>query len=243
MGLKIVDLLRWRGSVELKDTDGKPILYDKKPVTVYVRVIGDQDLQNAYKVARVHSAEARKKLRDHESLEFKDQVEPIREATKEECIELILTAREQNFGSDAYANTERPELVRLEEIAVDPDAPTLEEQEKLDATNEKVEQDFQNALKEYVETKKVSTKEELENTELEELRRLTELEVSNITSLGLFLQTVQDYKMIYACYNDKTYRERSFDSIEEWRETPTVIKDQLLAMYSKLEQGSEDIKN
>ncbi len=243
MGLKIADLLRWRGSVELKDAEGKPILYEKKPVTVYVRVIGDQDLQNAYKVARVNSAEARKKLRDETSLEFKDQVEPIRDATKEDCVELILTAREQSFGSDAYANTERPDLVKIEEIATDPDSPTLEEQEKLDAENARVENEFQTALKEYIETKKKEIKAELETLDIEELRKQAELEVSNITSLGLFLQTVQDYKMVYACYNDKTYRERSFETIEEWRETPTVIKEQLLELYSKLELGSEDIKN
>lgn len=243
MGLKIVDLLRWRGSVELKDQYDKPILDNGKPVTVYLRVVGDQDLQNAYKVARIHSAEKRKQLRDSTSLEFKDQVEPIREASKEECIELIVTAREQNFGAEAYANTVRPEAVKLEEVAVDPDSPTLEEQEKLDAENAAVDAEFQAALAEYITSKKSQLADELALVELDELRKTAELEVSNITSLGLFLQAVQDYKMVYACYNDKAYKERSFDSIDEYRETLDIIKDQLLRKYAQLELGTDDIKN
>lgn len=244
MGLKIADLLRWRNSVQLKDPDGNPILDSKgQPVTVYLRVIGDDDLQNAYKVARVISSDTRKKLRDKESIEFKDQVEPIREATKEECIQLIKTARTQNFDALAYSNIERPDPVELEEIAEDPDAPTLEEQEKLDAANAAQDEEFQKALKEYRETKERELEEELNQKPLEELRTQAEEEVSNITSLALFLQAVQDYKMIYACYNDKTFKERSFDSIEEYRSTHTVIKDQLAEAYFRLEAGTGDLKN
>jgi hypothetical protein len=243
MGLKIADLLRWRTSVELKDENGKPILDNGKPVVVYLRVIGDQDLQDAYRIGRVHSSDKRKKLRDKESLEFKDQVEPIREASKEECIDLIKTARQQNLNSQAYANVTRPDLVKLDEVAADPDAPTLEEQEKLDAENTKIEEDFRKALDEYVETKTKELNEELDGKSIEELREIAELEVSNITSLALFLQEVQDYKMTCACYNDKQYREKSFDSIDDYRATHPLIKEQLIEAYNKLEMGVDEVKN
>lgn len=244
MGLKISDLLRWRGSIELKNADGSAIKDDHdKPVSVYLRIVSDPDLDLIYKNARVMSGDMRKKLRDTESTEYKDQVLPIKEATQEEAIELIKTARQQNYGTQAYANMIKPDLIKIEEIAVDPDAATLEEQEQLDAANKKQDEEFQEALEAYVNTKMEEDQEELSKLSIEELRAIAELEVSNITSLGYFLQIVQDLKMVYGCYNDKTYRERSFDDLEDYRVTSDVIKTQLLQKYRELEFGNDEIKN
>ena len=114
MGLKIAELLRWKTSIQLKDADNQLILDDKKkPVTVYLRVVGDEDLQNAYKEARVHSAEKRRVLRDETSVEFKDQIEPIRDASREDCMELIKIARTQNFQAEANLGVTRPDDIKL----------------------------------------------------------------------------------------------------------------------------------
>lgn len=244
MGLKIADLLRWKTTIDLKDELGTPILDDKgNPVTIYMRVVGDQDLQEAFKLARVRSADKRRQLRDETSVEFKDQVLPIREASREDCIELIKVARSQDFNSEAFANTERPEEVTLEEIAVDPDAPTLEEQEKLDAANEAVQKEYEEAIKSYIETKLNQIDAEFAKVPLKELRGIAELEVSNIVSLELFLSEVLDQKIVAACYLDKTFKERAFDSVEEYRNSASVIKDQISKGYMNLELGTREIKN
>src|SRR5688500_18215338 len=82
MGLKVVDLLKWRGKVTLLDPETKqPLLNEKEePFVVYVRVIGDEDMKAAFRAARLLSADIRKKMRDTNSDEFKERVEPIREA-------------------------------------------------------------------------------------------------------------------------------------------------------------------
>jgi len=246
MGIKISDLLRWKSEIILKENlaeDAKPITKDGKPVKIYMRVVGDEDLQDAYKSARVHSATKRKALRDETSLEFKDQVLPVREATKEDCLELIKVARSQNFQSEAYANTERPDDIKLEEIAVDPDAPTLEEQEQLDAANAKLEEDFNKAIKEYIETKMTEIDAEFADISLENTRSIAELEVSNITSLSIFLQEVLDAKIVAACYTDKGYTEKAFTDIDDYRSSASIIKEQVSKAYMDLELKTEDVKN
>lgn len=243
MGLKIVDLLRWRESFVLKDEDDKDIIVDGKPVKIYMRVVGDQDLQDSYKAARILSADKRRALRDETSLEFKDQVLPIREASREECVELIKVARSQNLQSEAYANTVRPDDVKLDEIAIDPDAPTLEEQERLDAANEKNVKDFEAALTEYVTTKTAELEQELAVLSIEDLRVIAEAEVSNITSLSLFLQEVLDHKIVAACYTNSALTDKAFDSVAEYRQSAPIIKKQISEAYMKLEAGTEEIKN
>jgi len=244
MGLKIVDLLRWKKSIILKDESDKILLDEKgNPVTIYMRVVGDQDLQDAFKLARVRSAEKRKTLRDETSLEYLDQVAPIKEASREDCMELILTARTQTFQSEAYANVERPDAVTIEEIAADPDAVSLEEQEQLDAANEKVDKEYVDAIQTYIETRQKETEVELESISLENIRGIAELEVSNITSLALFLQEVLDYKIIKACYTNKALTEKAFDSVEEYRSANSHIKAQISEAYMRLEIGADEIKN
>jgi len=244
MGLKIVDLLRWKTSIVLKDEYDKILLDEKgNPVTIYMRVVGDQDLQDAFKLARVRSAEKRKTLRDETSLEYLDQVAPIKEASREDCVELIKTARTQTFQSEAYANVERPEAVKIEEIAVDPDAVSLEEQEQLDAANEKIDKEYEEAIKTYTETRIKETDVEFESVSIENVRSIAELEVSNITSLAIFLQEVLDYKIIMACYTDKALTQKAFDSVAEYRSSNTFIKTQISEAYMRLELGADEIKN
>ena len=68
---KLADLLRWKKEVTLRDKNGK------KLETVYLRVIGDNDMQEIYRSARITSADRRKNLRDPESEDYRDNVEPI----------------------------------------------------------------------------------------------------------------------------------------------------------------------
>lgn len=244
MGLKISQLLRWKTSIILKDELGAEVKDEKgKAITVYMRVVGDEDLQRAYKLARIESAAKRKALRDETSIEFKDQVEPIREASREDCLELIKTARSQNFSSEAYSNTERPDDAKIEEIATDPDAPTLEEQEKLDAENARIQKEFDDAINSYIETKLTEIDAEFATVDLDNVRSIAELEVSNITSLALFLQEVLDQKIVAACYVDKDMTERAFDSVEDYRVSSSTIKSQISEAYMKLELGTEQVKN
>lgn len=233
---KLADLLRYKKKVTIE-------IRGKKLGVRWVRVIGDTDLSEAYRKARIASAKKRKELRDLNSDFYKDELSLIEDTTAEDCIQVILAARENDFRAQAFANVERPNLPALDEVAVDADAPTLEEQEKLDEAIFKTEQDYEKSLEDYVQARITETRTTLESTTLETLRELTKEETINVLALTEFLQQVQDEKIWRAVFYDEECKEREFDSLEEFKDVNSQIKDILYQAYSELELGGEEIKN
>jgi hypothetical protein len=244
MGLKISSLLKWKSEVKLQRSDGTPIKgTDGKQVSVWVRIIGDQDLQDTYKIARVKSARLRKALQNPDSLEWAESVEPVRAATKEESIELIKTARTSNLYAEAVSGIERPDEIPIAEIAVDPDAPTLEEQEKHDAANAKQDEEYQAAIAEFQTARMDVLDVELKAMTLAQLRQAAEEELATVLALSAFLTEVQDQKISRACYEDPTCLTRAFSDVDDYRSTDADIKMQLAEAYMNLEKTPDELKN
>jgi hypothetical protein len=241
---KLVNLLRWKKPLLLKDDDGKVIKDDKgKEVKVWLRIIGDEAQQEAFKMARIKSAEKRIALRNMNSSDYKDQVLPIAQADKETCIELIKISRGSNFTGEALANVERPELPKMEEVAVDADAPTLEEQEKLDSLVVTIEKEYQAAIDTYVQTRGTELDKELEEIPLDSLRVQAMFETSNALALSVFLGEVQNEKAWRSVFMDEACTIPAYDDIEEFREQHSVIKKQIIEAYAALEISPDDVKN
>lgn len=243
MGLKIADLLKYRGEVTLKDKSGNDILYEGNPVVVYIRLIGDQDLEDSYKIARAYSADYRAKLRDTESLEYKERVTPVFETDERQCLDIIKAARTSNVEAEARANIERPNLPELAEFSQDGDAPTLEEQEKFDAEIARIEQEYETAVLEYRQTREAIVEDELKDKPLEELRKLAALDIITVLTLPIFFNELMDQKVYRGAFVDKTYREKAFDTVEEFKNADAFIKDQLITKYLQLEVNPDEIKN
>lgn len=243
MGLKIADLLKWRTSVILLDADGNPVLDDdEKPVVVYLRIIGDNDLEEAHRQARIHSAKVRKELQDSTSDMFQDRVLPIMEASREDCIGIIMQYRTSNLDAESRANTVRPELATIDEVAVDADAPTLEEQEQLDTENDRVDNEYTERLKEYVETRTAVIRAELDELSDEEINKIATEEISGVLALAEFFTVLMEQKILRASYLDKTYKEKAFSNLEEVRETSPTIRQQLFDAYLELEYDPDKVK-
>jgi len=249
MGLKIADLLKWRDVVTLKNEQGEEIdetgqpTEEGKGVKVYLRVIGDFDLSESYRLARLASAEKRRNLEDKTSTDWQEATRPIKEATAEQATVLIKQARSSNLEAEARANVPRPDLPDIEEFAVDPDAASLAEQEKLEAAIEKIDEDYEKAVSDYIETRTTIIEAELATHSLEELRDLAMDEIGTVLALGEFYAELFDQKTARACYLDKTCKEKAFDTVDEFKSTASIIKGQLIDAYIKLEQGSSDVKN
>src|ERR1041384_4734270 len=104
-------LMRWKTDLTLKKPDGTDL---KK---VYIRIIGDHDLQDAYKLARVASTEKRARVKDVDSIDFKDEILSWKEATEEECKALIRAARENSWSTQALSVVVRPDEAKMSEVA------------------------------------------------------------------------------------------------------------------------------
>jgi len=243
MGLKISELLKWKTNVILLDHKDNPILDDKKkPIEVWLRVIGDDDLDESHRLARIASAKIRKELRTKDSQQYKDRVEPIMDAPREDCIDVLKSYRSSNLYAEARVKTVREELPKIDEVAVEPDAPTLEETEKLDELIMKQEERYAKAVEEYVADRTAVIVAELESMTTEELRQATTDELSGYIALAEFYTELLNQKVFRGSYTDKACTKKAFDTLEEFIITDGVIKQQLTEAYTALEFNPDDIK-
>jgi hypothetical protein len=241
---KLTDLLRWKRKVILVDSSGGTLKDDKgNALVVWMRVLGDEDQQQAYRLARIRSAKKRELLRNPESVDYQDEILPIKEADIGICKELVKVSKRTQFTTDALANVERPELPQMEEVAIDGDAPSLEDQEKLDKLVDDVEKEYQKALQEYIDTRMKTLEAELDAMDEETLRGEAMFETSNALALNAFMVEVADEKAWRSVYLDERCNQRAFENIEDFRELPSVTKAQVLSEYERLEMSPDDIKN
>lgn len=231
------DLLRYKQKVDLKNERDEII------ATTWLRVIGDHDQQESYKLGRVASAKKRAALKDETSTDYIDEIEPFDMASREECLQIIVASRSSNFTAEAISANNREELPTLKDVAIDPDAPELEEQEKLELLKLEREVAYQKKLDEFVQTKVTELNASLESLSVEELRDLARQEAANILALTVFVTTVAEEKTWRAVYEDEFCKHRSFESVEEFRNLHPDIKEQLMLAYQKLEMGPAEIKN
>lgn len=234
---KLSQLLRWHKEVVLSDPSGKEVQ------KVYVRIISDADLEDSYRAARVASAEKRARLRDVDSNDFKDEILAFGEASEQQCKDIINTARSHTWLSQAQSTVVRGELVKISEIAIDPDAPTLEELERLDQENKKVDDQYAKDIEDYIEVKRKELEAELNNLTLNEIRSVAQAELIVLLPLTSFLNELNDQKTWRSVYTDKEFKERGFDSVDDFREMLLPLREQLINAYVELEEGAGDLKN
>jgi hypothetical protein len=245
MGLKIADLLKYRTSIVLTKQNGESILDDKGiPIVVYLRIIGDDDLVASHRMARFASSAKRRALQDKDSLDWKEATQPIIEGSAEELRVYIKQAKTSNLTAEARSSVPRPDLPELEEFAADPDAASLFEKEQFEEAVDKVEADYQKALEEYIDIRTRVINEDL--AAIEDIEKLREIALDNVSVLlciGEYYAELYDQQTYRACYLDNTYRERAFDSVEEFKSADSFIKNQLIDKYLALEADPEQIKN
>src|SRR4051812_34885934 len=108
--MAIKDLLRYKDSLDLKDRD------DNVLQTVWVRLMTDENLNLAAKLSRIKSMEMRFKLRDTESIEYKDQIVPIIDLDRPSLEALVVGSVQNQITSEAYVKVNREELPKIEEF-------------------------------------------------------------------------------------------------------------------------------
>lgn len=217
---------------------------NKKPIkTVWIRVLGDHDLNRAYKLARIASSKKREALRNPMSEDYQDEVLGVADLTRAEKEDIIKTSKASIFTTEAQAVVEREELPKLEEVSIDPDAASLEDLETLDKKDKEVEEKYRKSLQEYVLTKTKELEVELQSKSEEEITELASYEISNIIPFSVFMNELMEQKIFFGTFRDKACKEREFDTIEDVKNLPKIIKDKLSDEMSSLEMSYDEIKN
>lgn len=231
------ELFKYKKQIDIIDPDTGEVV--QKP---WVRLLGDDDLKEAYRWARIASSERRALLRDINSPEYRDEIAQLDGIPKENIVAVILAAREQEFSNEALINTVREELPSLEDITDRPDAPSLEDQERLDRLTEEADERYNTALQQYVTSKIEEHAAILMDTDSAEVLRLAKSDMANIQALDAFVAELNDQKGYRGTYDDKECRIHSFDSIEEFKSSSSVLKNQIISAYSELDMGTDKVK-
>jgi len=234
----LADLLRYKREIEISDPNtGKPL---KK---VWIRVLGDMDLNKAYKEARLASAKKRAALRDPETDDYKDEVLGILDLSPEDRIEIIKTSKLSSVMNEATVAVERPDLPKLDEIAVEPDAASLEELETLDTEEQKTDQTYQQRLDEYVNLRMQEIGEHLNTLTPDELIKEAQFEVSNLVPFSVFITELAVQKAFYGTFQDAPCKVREFETLDDFRQLPKSIQEYINAQIGSLEIDGASIKN
>jgi hypothetical protein len=203
---------------------------------VYIRLIGDADLNRARVYALRKSSELRKKLKTNGSDERLAYIPDPDTIDEEQLIQVILIEKIRDA-------TERIVKDLKMKIPNEPkSSATLEEQEE-----------YQKIVDEYPIVREKLINEEVNkiiSTETEKLNLLgkdvllRDYERSLINQLceNEMLASYRDACIFYGTYRDEKFTKRFFKSFDELNEFQKDIKDQLNNSYMMLEIGGEDLK-
>ncbi len=225
----ISKLFEFKSDVELHTVDGKTI-------KVYLRLPNDGDIGKARVRAIRDSAKFRNDLRNPKWEDREVYLPDVSDFSKEDMVSLIKSYSIRQISVEVSNNIEIP-------FPKEPDGEAVLE----------VHEEYQKAIDEYpalVNKKLMSEiKSGLENLEKvlkkktkKQLIILHERELIKELSDGKFGVSFRERNAYYSTFSNKERTQKFFSSYEELRDSPTLLKEQLMNEYSKLELGSEALK-
>jgi len=223
-------LFNWGKEFIIKDDNNQELL------KVYLRIIGDEDLNRVKVYALRESNKLRKKLKDLDSDERIAYLPDPSTVQKEALVEVSLMSSMRRFAKDATENAKM-------QLPTEPrsDA-TLEQHEK-----------YQEVVDEWPDTRSNRIEEELRKIiqkETERLNSLSKEELFSFYESALIselceMQMLDSYSEMSAylsSFSDPEFKNKMFESLEEFKNLPKAIKDQIEKGYQSLDIKVDDLK-
>jgi len=229
----LIDLFRWVTKVDIKNMAGNVV------TTLYIKLVGDVDYDNAQKLGLLASRRLRKKLKDNNSVEYQAAFLDIDDTNRENVILGILFAEITNFRDAAVADL----ADTVFETNVPEEAETLEEKEKKQESEENLIKERTDKLRTKMEEKSNKRREELITKSDEDLRNIFIESTINYKCIEEFGTVFREYCVFAGTYTDESLTIRAFSNFDEFRNSSTNLKKQLTDAYLKLELTGEQLKN
>jgi hypothetical protein len=205
-------------------------------IPLYIKLVGDAELNIARVFALRESREFRENLEDVQWKDRKAFIPSIKKLKKEDLINIILSFKLKDFQEAAYRTITVPEPKKPSGDA------DLEEHEN-----------YQKEIDEYPEkvtraaSKKALDESEIERKRLEKkLKKDLAFEYENyiIGQLcnALFFSKFKEKCAYFGTFKSSDYKVRAFNSFEDFENVPTSLKGEILNVYLELEMEMEDLK-
>jgi len=209
---------------------------NKDEYNIYIRLVGDAELNRARVYALRKSAEMRKKLKDENSDERLAYLPSIENLDKDAIINGLTLMNTKKFTAEAMREIKF-------NLPKEPNSESpLEEKEKyqeeIDSFPKVRDLEIKNYVKERLEEKikelKAKSKEVLFD---EYLKGLVE-QVCESEMLTAF----REMCTFFGSYKDKEFKHRLLDNFEDFQNLPAEIKSQLIDNYISLEIDFDTLK-
>ena len=225
----ISKLFEWSKSYNIKSNKGKN-------VKVYIRLIGDADMNKARVFSLRKSAELREKLRTTGSDERLAFIASPDSQNHDKMIEVCSILHMREITQDAIREVRVP-------FPVEP---------KSDASTERKEK-YQKEIDDYPKKREILVNEFIKKAldkKREELSKLTDDLLAKEYENGMIselceqevLRRFRDYCIYAGTYKDSKLVRRFFSSFEEYDNLPTSTKDEFISFYTLLELDVSQLK-
>jgi len=226
----ISKLFIWSNEVEIKSDTSK------EPIKVYMRLVGDAEVNRARVFALRKSAELRKKLKDENSDEYFAMIADIDLLDEEQLVSYLLLENSRDLYSRILKEIEiaKPKEPHSEA--------SLEEQEKYQLAIDEYPRKLHEAVLAKMEKELKNLEENFKTKSKQDLYNLYKKNVSNVACETEMYSSFKGMCIFFGTFSDKELKERFFNSFEELDNLPSKVKVQFTTAYDGLEIGMDNLK-
>lgn len=226
----ISKLFTWGKVFVLEDSDGNEEAF------VYMKLLGDADVNRARVHALRKSADLRRKLTDLNSDERIAIIKDIDDLSIDNIINYIVVFSMRDISNSAMKEVKVPRPKQPKSSAR---LATLEKyQKEVDEYAEK----RRTAVNKYIQKEVEKLKAYLAGESKESLyKRYTSLLIDEFCEQEA-LKAYADMEIFYGCFKDEDYKEKFFSSFEEYDNLDIRQKNEFKAAYDKLGVGMDELK-
>lgn len=205
-------------------------------ILVYMRVLGDADLNKARVYAIRESAKLRRALRDPNSDEHLISVKDIEELTKDNLVNYNIIFSARDITQSIWKAVKVPYPKQPKSDA------SLEEMEKYQLEVDEFPNKREQAVREAMKKEEDKRRKELEKMSKDELYELYKKQLVNELCEQKAITSFKEISTYLGCYKDDDYKERFFNDLDEFLNLETDQKVEFMSAYDTLEMGTEEIK-
>lgn len=230
LNLKIEDLFRWKGELNITDNEGNVI------ETLYQRVVGDADIHRARIQALKSSNLLRKALKDENSDDYLANIPLKEDQTLDAMIAFIIM---NTYGSFRDVAVENIKEVKVKEPKSNAD---LEQQEEYVEKVEEAKGTFEQKVNESIKKQSQELETELRAKSVDEVFNIYVTHIVKYLCNKRMMEVYIEYCTFFGTFSDKNLSEKRFETIEDFRNLASRWKQRLMDSYQNLELGLEEVK-
>jgi hypothetical protein len=224
----ISPIFHWFGEQEITDTQGKTF-------RVFVRLVGDAELNRARVFALRKSSDLRKRFKDPNSDERNGFIQDLDMLNEDQLKVELIHYRLQELYLEAGKEVK---------IAYpkEPSGDDLERQERYQEEVDAWQLKLTEAINNYVEPRYAKIKEKYNEKPINELYEEYQKIIVSKLCEAEFQTKFKEICVFFGTHSDEKMTKKFFNSFEEFENLRTIVKQQFIEFYDALEMSTEELK-